>query len=560
MNDKVHIQEIFAPSGCLTLPGMRAHLNGSLSEEMDDKVISHLLECELCSEALGGVEIVSDDAAIEQSVAAIVSGIQGKIDPAPVNQIPSNTFPMFAGAAAAAILILFAFFFSWKVESGKMDRVFSDNFEPLPAPTESVEKPKVKEDAKPVGDEGPIAEANVKEQEAYKWTEDRTDVESRTHGSGLMAEKDLEEKLESYSEIVEDYNGNAVTAIVEEAPEEEEMVVTVEDAVESQDYDGFAAMEEPDFDMDEMLDDADDMVKAPAVPKEEVAVATLGDAETGTKDENKALPYSNSGYNMFTQKEKAKAVQPTTGFRPTDGKVTSTDMNGLGSTITLDDEITQGLLKNSTDSIVVTEPDSAMIANFNYTIANVEQDKMNAVEPKWGVESDAYRFSLNEREVDGLPTSANYPREEFKSGRNTYEPLNTKEKKQAVRRRQGGTAYADQDPRPNTAMDLYESGQYAQAARAFEKEILEDPNNELARLYGGISYLESEDPNKALEHLDYLIAMPGSRYKSDAKWYRSLALIKLRRSIEAEEELEELERESQPYKMRANKALDQLRK
>lgn len=76
------------------------------------------------------------------------------------------------------------------------------------------------------------------------------------------------------------------------------------------------------------------------------------------------------------------------------------------------------------------------------------------------------------------------------------------------------------------AVKFYQSGQYDQAIDQF-KNLLEKNNTNIAvRFYLGVSYMETQKYDKAIESLRYIISHQDNLYIENAEWYLGLCYMK----------------------------------
>ena len=97
--------KIFAPSNCLSQQLMIGYLKGTLNEHQTHKVEEHLVDCELCSEALDGLMLVNSESllgAVSDDVKRVVHKEENKRRAAPIGI-------WLAAAASFAIIIASVF-------------------------------------------------------------------------------------------------------------------------------------------------------------------------------------------------------------------------------------------------------------------------------------------------------------------------------------------------------------------------------------------------------------------------------------------------------------------
>lgn len=111
------------------------------------------------------------------------------------------------------------------------------------------------------------------------------------------------------------------------------------------------------------------------------------------------------------------------------------------------------------------------------------------------------------------------------------------------------------------AVDKYNTGKYEQASVAFEETLKNSPNDKEALFLQAVSLLgtkEKANARKAITNLDKLIASGDANYKESARWYKSLALVKLNKKKDASRILKEIIGMNGTYKVQAENLLKDL--
>ena len=76
------------------------------------------------------------------------------------------------------------------------------------------------------------------------------------------------------------------------------------------------------------------------------------------------------------------------------------------------------------------------------------------------------------------------------------------------------------------AVKFYQSGQYDQAIDQFKDLLEKDKSNIAVRYYLGVSYMETQKYDKAIESLRYIISDQDNLYVENAEWYLGLCYMK----------------------------------
>jgi|AntRauTorckE6833_2_1112554.scaffolds.fasta_scaffold02081_2 tetratricopeptide (TPR) repeat protein len=111
------------------------------------------------------------------------------------------------------------------------------------------------------------------------------------------------------------------------------------------------------------------------------------------------------------------------------------------------------------------------------------------------------------------------------------------------------------------AMLNYHEGNYYNAAGYFEELLEKDADNIAVRFYLGISYMETEDFDKAADAFRYIISDQDNLYIEHAEWYLSLCFLKEEGIDKAINQLTIIsQNEDNYYKEKAGKLLTKINK
>jgi len=92
---------------------------------------------------------------------------------------------------------------------------------------------------------------------------------------------------------------------------------------------------------------------------------------------------------------------------------------------------------------------------------------------------------------------------------------------------------------------LYIDGKYAQAIPLFQNALKNSTNKSSQMLLGlGISYLETDQPKKAIEQFETIITNKDFNFEDEAEWYLSLTYLKIEDTINAKLHLDNLASDS----------------
>lgn len=111
------------------------------------------------------------------------------------------------------------------------------------------------------------------------------------------------------------------------------------------------------------------------------------------------------------------------------------------------------------------------------------------------------------------------------------------------------------------AVKFYQSGNYDQAIDQFKELIEKDASNIAVRFYLGISYMETQKYDKAIESLRYIISDQDNLYIENAEWYLGLCYMKNEEMDKAINQFTIIaESEDNYYSKKAKKVLSKIDK
>ncbi len=110
----------------------------------------------------------------------------------------------------------------------------------------------------------------------------------------------------------------------------------------------------------------------------------------------------------------------------------------------------------------------------------------------------------------------------------------------------------------NEGIASFKQNEYNKAIRSFENILLLEPDNNLVRLYSAMAYLETDNTNNAIEHLNIIIESQDVFYLEHAQWYLGLAYIKSGKTSDAKRILENIVNNDSFYASEAKKVLKKL--
>lgn len=115
---------LFTNSGCLTTDALKGYISATLSDVEKNQAQNHLEDCELCSDALEGLQLLTDPDKLDSIVTEINENVQNRhVEIIQTKKLKSQK-RLYYFAAAASILILigvFSYFrFYWQTTNSEI--------------------------------------------------------------------------------------------------------------------------------------------------------------------------------------------------------------------------------------------------------------------------------------------------------------------------------------------------------------------------------------------------------------------------------------------------------
>lgn len=123
---------LFTQDGCITDTAMTAYLNGKLSHSDQHKIESHLLDCELCSDAMDGLQLIKDSGKLPGIFTELKDEIHSKSNGGEAKV--RVMIPWQFAAAIALIVCSTALLFIFLPKQNQ-EQIFSEEYKPYPAET-----------------------------------------------------------------------------------------------------------------------------------------------------------------------------------------------------------------------------------------------------------------------------------------------------------------------------------------------------------------------------------------------------------------------------------------
>lgn len=202
----------------------------------------------------------------------------------------------------------------------------------------------------------------------------------------------------------------------------------------------------------------------------------------------------------------------------------------------------------------------------------IEKDEDGTNRKYSEMQTGRYSFEQKTKEYSGKKKSKTQQKisdnySDYKTTLRVSNTDNTKETRNSLKPDSAGTSLSmitimtsvkatDAD----SAMKKYEHKDYAGAAAFFEKVIQQNPSDERALFYAGVSYLSIGHSDKAIAYFNKILINKNSKYYDDAQWYSSLAYIKNNNLKNARSNLIQLrDNKRSRYRKQADEVLQQIK-
>lgn len=552
-----NIKNIFEHTDCISEEMLTKYISDKLSPDEKHEVEKHLIDCEMCSEALEGWQMIYDKKKISNITSELNQKIQTRIDAKEEKKEVKIIFlrqyrTQFAVAASVLLVVGLVWFFKSNVSMKEMDSESADKI--------FAEKELTETDANsvPVTAQEPLPLANATLDEAEKKivaeeSPSFVTVPDAKSGKDIPEEKHLgwSEKKLSRKEEVPLQKG-----------EQLQQDITVLKSVEKEE-DNFYRNKK-----DETIP------KGNITTKSEVTVRdadALEDVVLVSKEISKNQDESES---LKEKDKKDESKKPQSSSVTNVETVTTSGVSSVSSNQPVQDKpatlAKQENKKTAEDRERVDENKIVNRAQSGEGDVLAFEAGKKAKEPKSGdkgKESKVPKKKSTQGYYD-IQTTTSTPMPETQSQTKT----NVTESRDEVSGKLadsivvlGGTFESaialDGLTVADSAMIKYDKQDYGGAVKEFEKILKQNPDDEKALFYSAVSYMSMEQADKALVNLNKILANKNSKYYEDAQWYSSLAYIKNNDTKNARMNLIPLQNNSKSkYQKQADETLREIMK
>ncbi|NNC94996.1 MAG: tetratricopeptide repeat protein [Chitinophagales bacterium] len=205
------------------------------------------------------------------------------------------------------------------------------------------------------------------------------------------------------------------------------------------------------------------------------------------------------------------------------------------------------------NSPIVQESGTELIAK-DETADNTPEEKFDIAETDDAVA--AQEESVDYYSNTSAPAAAEINNSTVRSATSMSADISTSEKESLNNSRQNESISTSVTI--ESAMSLYNSGDYKAALDQFDALLKAYPGNRKANYYAGVSYMNIGKSTKAIDHFDELITSEGTTYKDSSKWLKAKILVKKGKKNEAKQLLEDLSQRQNRYAQQAKDLLQSL--
>lgn len=516
-------RNIFAHTDCVSEGTLSKYISGKLSPAEKHEVEKHLIDCEMCSDAVEGLNIRSGN-----NISAITSELNEKIQTR-ISRIDSKKevkviflrqYRTQLAIAASIVLVLgLVWFFRSAVSLNELDsaqtqQIFADKFEPPPA-EKSEEQPNAvnfsgneRTDA-----DGKLTPAAQEPRDVLTENKNISDDNIPENSLELttVAEKLVQEDITLPEKETENYQKNKSAETSKE---------NVETKAELKFRDAENAKGE---------------ISTVTVTKE----AQKKELEKTKSDESKKT--GRAEYGQLPKSEVTTASGTASAPAPSEDKSRTLAKNQQLKQTDVREEANGKDVKRAQ-----TDEEGDMLA--------LESGKKGKDEPSAKKKSKAPQKAAGESYDFKSTTIFN-----TSTAPQTQNEITLTDSTAAFMT--FGTSVSASDiTGADSAMMKYDKKDYAGAVVEFEKTLKQNPNDEKALFYSAVSYLSLGQADKALAYFNKIMANKSSKYYDDAQWYSSLAYIKNNDLKNARTNLQLIQNnEKSRYRKQADETLQQIK-
>ena len=492
-------------SPCLTEQEMTDYIRHRLSPEKRNRVEKHLLECDLCSDAMEGLSMMANTDALNSLDELISKRISAK-PLAGKGKLVSMRINYRVAAALALLVIAGGVLYFILSDTGKNEKVLSQNIKPMDS-IHAANRPII---------------------------EEKKDLNSSS--SNADEKKIGTNNIDSDASLATRYKH--ITNTVKKPTEQKKMIQTT------------VTQEEKDLTLQthagEITGKVIDKQSKEAIPFATVTAelngAVVSGAQTDINGVYSIKPLEPGKYKVkvsymgYTPSEVAGVI-----VSPENNKEMDLAMNkgvNLGEVEAVGYKnplIDKGNTTQTTPSQqqIVDAPVRDISSLAAQPVGAYNQDKNGALNVR-GSRSDATQYYIDGKKQ----VSAKSARGKVSNGQTS--------------------SNVQKDSSFSIAMSAYNQKQYSAAVQLFGDYLKEYPDDEKATFYDAVSNLSIDSAATALTQLERVLDNGNSAFYDDANWYKALALVKLHQNKKAKRMLNKIKKTNSRHSDDAAKMLNEF--
>jgi hypothetical protein len=543
---------IFEHTDCISEEKLLKYISNTLSPAEKHEVEKHLIDCELCSDAVEGLQMISDKKKITRITAELNQKIEQRVEKKEVKVIFLKQYRTPLAVAASVILIVgLVWFFRSnmkEMDTVSSEKIFADKFVPPPAEKQMEEKEKVaagKEQTETDNIAAPATtvERNLEHEPSTGLLSDKQDEKTKVT---------LQEKKGKDVSSGESFGWSTTSSNnTQAAPSQKSQQIVTKGEKAEEDYRYNKT--------DAAAKENSNSTTTPDVSaknanmnfrSEDIALSR----KEVSKNQNALIPQSDKDKKDEAKKPESAPSITATGAtagaydQPVDKKVTLAKQENKKST---DDR--ERAQKQEGDALALkTEKlsETKSVSEEKSKIKNFKKEK----------EASPKKVSEGYYETQTITTAAPVPQSQTitKQSEINGKMLDSVSVSSALT---SNDVTSNQTNPSDDAMAKYDKQDYTGAITEFEQTLKQNPNDEKSLFYSAVSYLSLGQPDKAITNFNKVLQNKNSNYFDDAQWYLSLAYIKKKDSQNAKRNLIEIQNNSKSkYQKQANETLKEMNK
>lgn len=549
------MKSIFEHTNCISEEAMKKYISGKLTPAQKHEVEKHLVDCEMCSDAVEGLGLISDTKRIPGITSELNRKIQNRVEKSRLSGDPSiggkevkiiflRQYRTQLAVAASIVLILgLVWFFRSNMSMKEMDaasseKIFADKFEAPPSDLSPKE-----------AEEGGEEKEQTMLDNGMPVTSEQPPVNGLAPIQGPKTGKDGWEGESNNTNVVENTSAMREDALAQKSEQAQTKAPAEEKADKDYRYKNAEAAAKGNS----------TSTSSPDMQLRDAAAAEVNDI---SKNRNE------SEFLKEKDKKSRESRDPSSGGEEAKPQsVPAMTVTGTTSGV-YNQPVTdkKAALAKQDKNKAADDRERAEAKSLNR--ANTQQDgDVLALESK---KKSGGKLKKEKEAAPQKPSGGYYETEKGKAAPVTTESQTKATQSEAPRMDslvQFSSTITSEELTMydiagiDAAMDKYDRKDYAGAVNDFEETLKKNPSDEKALFYSAVSYLSLGQTEKAVTNLTKVLQNKNGEYYDSAQWYLSLAYIKNNDTKNARKNLQELQNNSKSrYQKQADETLKEMKK